>query len=195
MNEDVRPTLVADSVKYRSDNDERAFFEWLQRIEGVTRFEGVGRELRIDVSPEIDEWGLRDLIALFFRYGIDVTQIPKVFPVDEHPWLHQDTAYWFRAMFSQARSVTGRSKRSGRDPGYSWQATCAMGALSAKRDADALGAGNKAALHERAGLAPVVLCPRNRANSCLGSGCRDVQHIAVRPSLEFARSATQMPWA
>ena len=63
MNDDTHE-LVAASVKYRSYNDERAFFEWLERIKGVERFEGIGHELRIHVSQDIDETALQDLIAL-----------------------------------------------------------------------------------------------------------------------------------
>lgn len=94
--------LIAASVKYGSYNDERAFFEWLERIKGIERFEGIGHELRIHVSQNIDEPGLLDLIALFYRYGVDLTQIPKIFSAHAHPWLRQDTAYWFRAMFPNA---------------------------------------------------------------------------------------------
>jgi hypothetical protein len=93
--------LVATSVRYGSPNDERAFFEWLQRIEGVDRVQGTGRDLRIHVRRDMDELALRDLVASFFRYGVDLTQIPKVFAVEEHAWLLNDTAYWFRAMFPE----------------------------------------------------------------------------------------------
>ena len=105
MNDKSHATLVATWVTYGSYNDERAFFEWLERIEGVERFEGVGRDLLIYVSQEIEELGLRDLVALFSRYGVDLAQIPKAFSVGEHPWLLKETAYWFRAMFPERHTT------------------------------------------------------------------------------------------
>lgn len=91
--------LVAASVSYRTSNDERAFLDWLYRIEGVDRVQSAGGDVRVHVRRDIDEPALRDLVALFFRYGVDLTQIPKVFSVDAHAWLLDRSGYWFGAMF------------------------------------------------------------------------------------------------
>lgn len=89
--------LLAVGVDYYSKHDEQAFFEWLQRIDGFKTMNGVGGELRIYIEPQIDKYGLRDLIGLFFRYNVDLTQIPRAFP--RRSWMRQETAYWFAAMF------------------------------------------------------------------------------------------------
>lgn len=94
-------TLVATSVKYRSANDERSFFEWIERIHGVEGVKGIGRELHVEVRTDIDEIDLRDIIALFFRYGVDLTQIPRAFSVEKYPWLVKEGMYWFSAMFPE----------------------------------------------------------------------------------------------
>jgi len=91
--------IVARSVRYYSASDERAFFEWLQRIDGFDHVKGIGEELHIHIKEDIDEYGLRDLVALFFRYNVDLTQIPKVVSTRQHPWLLKRNMYWFSAMF------------------------------------------------------------------------------------------------
>jgi hypothetical protein len=71
------------------------------RIEGVDRVQSVGGHVRIHVRRDIDEPALRDLVALLFRNGVDLTQVPKVFSVDAHAWLLDQSGYWFRAMFPE----------------------------------------------------------------------------------------------
>src|SRR5262245_27279915 len=91
--------VVARAGPYYSHNDERAFFEWLERIDGFQSVKGVGRELHIQIREDISEDGLVDLAALFFRYKADLTQIPRMFSVDRYPRLLNKKAFWFSAMF------------------------------------------------------------------------------------------------
>lgn len=97
--------LVARQVTYGSPNDERAFFEWLERIDGVESVKGIGEEVHIHIKADIDEYGLRDLVALFFRYNVDLTQIPKVISTQIHPWLLKEGMYWFSAMFPEGNAT------------------------------------------------------------------------------------------
>lgn len=105
MTKNASLLLIARSMHYGSANDERAFFEWLERIDGFANAKGVGEELHVHIKESIDESSLRDLIALFFRYNIDLAQIPKVVSLHQHPWLLKPSVYWFSAMFPDA-SVT-----------------------------------------------------------------------------------------
>lgn len=89
--------LVTSAGRYRSANDERAFFEWLERIEGFDSVKGVGRELHIQLRKDIQKRGLIDLIGLFHRYGRDLTAIPRLFA--RRGWLRDEKRYWFSAMF------------------------------------------------------------------------------------------------
>lgn len=95
--------VVARAGPYYSSNDERSFFEWLGRIEGFQSVKGIGRELHIQIREDIDQDGLEDLVGLFFRYGADLTQIPKVFSTERHPWLLNGKAFWFLAMFPDGK--------------------------------------------------------------------------------------------
>jgi hypothetical protein len=92
--------LEAKEVVFYSDGDEAAFFEWLGKISAVDGSKGVGRVLHISVARDrVDEEALRELLALFFRFGIDMRQL-SVFDSDVFAtWFRSPTSYWFKAVF------------------------------------------------------------------------------------------------
>ena len=71
---DAVPTTVelqATGVRFFSQGDETALFAWLDKLPFVERYEGRGPTLYISVDPTaVDEDGLREMLALFRRYGI-----------------------------------------------------------------------------------------------------------------------------
>ncbi|PVZ71810.1 hypothetical protein [Pelagibaculum spongiae] len=94
--------LIFDSVSYLSQGDETAFFNWLNSIESVTKVEGFGTELEVTVSSNhISDEELRDLIAIFTRYGIELKQL-RVFEGPENmKWFTQNkVAYWHKDLMS-----------------------------------------------------------------------------------------------
>lgn len=92
--------LEATGVRFFSKGDEEAFFDWLGKLSFVEKYEGQGRTLFITVkSNAIDEDGLRELLSLFRRYGIDLKQL-AVFDRDEFAdWFRDDRAYWHKDIF------------------------------------------------------------------------------------------------
>ena len=68
-------TIVADRVRYFHQNDEAAFFGWLDRMEVVASYEGHGDSLYIRLSREPTDDDLRELLAFHQRYGIDMGQL------------------------------------------------------------------------------------------------------------------------
>lgn len=93
-------TLIAKRVWYYSENDEAAFFEWLDKLACVKRYEGELDALNIHVDKsKVDEHALRELLALFLRYRVDLKQL-RVFDRDEFAyWFRDPRAYWHRAVF------------------------------------------------------------------------------------------------
>ena len=78
------PRLVWTApMRYWSAGDEAAFFHWLHSIPGVSRVEGRGRELHIQMkSSRLSESSLRELRALFRRYeghegDLEVFDVPS----------------------------------------------------------------------------------------------------------------------
>jgi hypothetical protein len=94
--------LQARRVRYYSPLDENVFFEWLNRVPAVTRCEGRGDVLYIHVNGEVmDEMALRELLALFYRYGVDLAQL-AVFDRPGADWFHDSRAYWFAGVFGSS---------------------------------------------------------------------------------------------
>lgn len=84
---------------YGSYNDEAAFFGWLDKIPAVRSYGGWVRVLEICVDPDIDEASLRDLIAVFRRYHLDLTQL-RVFDTPAiGDWFRDPQKYWHEAIF------------------------------------------------------------------------------------------------
>ncbi len=86
--------LVCKSVWFYSQHDEAIFFEWINKIRCIKRFEGVGDELYLYlVRRKLTYHDIKDLIALFFRYKIDMKQlVPLKNESNEgafKPWKHK----------------------------------------------------------------------------------------------------------
>ena len=92
--------LEATEVRFFSQGDEGAFFGWLDKLLFVERYEGRGRTLYISVnSVAVDEDGLREMLALFRRYGVGLRQLAS-FDRDEFAdWFRNEQAYWYKDVF------------------------------------------------------------------------------------------------
>ncbi|MFC7420820.1 hypothetical protein ACFQNF_13205 [Iodobacter arcticus] len=99
----IRPKIVelkAYEITYFSQYDEEAFFEWLTKIVCVESYVGRGNILFIKVNYDVlDEDGLRDLVALFYRYNLDMHQL-KLFDHERFSeWFRDPKKYWFNEVF------------------------------------------------------------------------------------------------
>jgi hypothetical protein len=72
------PILACKGVRYFSQGDETAFFDWIGRISCVTRFEGARDTLSLHVrGTRIADRDLRELLALFYRYRVPMKQLAQ----------------------------------------------------------------------------------------------------------------------
>src|SRR5271170_7459919 len=70
--------LTCKRVTYYTLQDEDAFFEWIKKIKSIKRFEGACDELYLDlVSDKLPDDDLRELLALFYRYKVDMKQLAQ----------------------------------------------------------------------------------------------------------------------
>ena len=92
--------LTAKRVWYYSEYDEAGFFEWLDKLACVKRYEGELDVLSIYIDEaRVDEQALRELLALFRRYAVEMKQL-RVFDRDEFAaWFRDSRAYWHAAVF------------------------------------------------------------------------------------------------
>jgi hypothetical protein len=92
--------LKAQRTVFFSKLDETSFFVWLKKLPCVSSFEGRGDILFIRVlESKMDEYALRELLALFWRYKIDMRQLAVFDKQAFAHWLHKRTAYWYEPVF------------------------------------------------------------------------------------------------
>jgi hypothetical protein len=92
--------LKVRATCFYSQLDEAAFFEWLKKLPCVSKLEGKGDTLSIRVlKPKVDEYALRELLALFQRYRIDMKQLSVFDKRGFADWFHNREAYWYESVF------------------------------------------------------------------------------------------------
>ena len=85
---------------YYSEGDERAFFEWLNRIRCVERVGGSGPGLQIHVrGQKVSSTCLRELIALFSRYHVPMGQLAQFESASNRRWFKDPEMFWYGAVF------------------------------------------------------------------------------------------------
>lgn len=96
-----QPTrLIAKSVLFFSEHDEDAFFHWLEILACVAEYHGEGIDLLITLKDDsLDDESLRELLALFNRYDIDLSQLAKFETDANRHWFRDSKAYWYEKVF------------------------------------------------------------------------------------------------
>ena len=100
--------LVCKSVWYYSSVDEDMFFEWITKIPSIIQCDGVGDELYLYfVSKKISAVDLRQLLALFYRYKIDMKQLQIFLNKSNKHWFQDNKkAYWHRRVFGITKKIS-----------------------------------------------------------------------------------------
>ncbi|MBB5912992.1 hypothetical protein BJY24_001859 [Nocardia transvalensis] len=91
--------LEATDVWYYSHGDEAAFFEWLDKIPAVRSYGGRVNILEIVVETPVDEDSLRELLALCYRYRINMAQLRQLDNSRIGPWFRDPQKYWYEDIF------------------------------------------------------------------------------------------------
>ena len=94
------PLLICKRVIYYSQNDELVFFDWLKRIKCIKEIKGIRDELHLHATRWISDTGLRDLLAIFERYKIDMKQLAQFSSERNRMWFQDDEKkYWHKKIF------------------------------------------------------------------------------------------------
>lgn len=92
--------LICRSVIFYSENDENSFFEWIKKIECIERIAGLKNELYLHmVCDDLHDHDLRDLLALFYRYRIDMKQLQIFLNPENEKWFKNPQSYWYEKVF------------------------------------------------------------------------------------------------
>ncbi len=95
------PKLECKKVTFYSEGDELSFFKWIDSINCIERYEGVGDTIYLYVkTKKPSDICLRELLALFHRYKIDMSQL-EIFISDKNKvWFYdRKQAYWHKRVF------------------------------------------------------------------------------------------------
>lgn len=93
--------IQVEEVMFCSQLDEAAFFEWLQKIRCVQSFEEKEHKLKLSIDRDaVDRLALLDLLAVFFRYNLDLKQLLIFEKPEFSEWLRRKEAYWQQLMFA-----------------------------------------------------------------------------------------------
>lgn len=91
--------IVAPDVLYYRDADERAFFEWLDRMPFVRDYHGVVRDLIIDLNRLPTDDDLWEIIGFCRRYGVNMAQLPKFETDQNRDWMRDPKMVWRDEIF------------------------------------------------------------------------------------------------
>jgi hypothetical protein len=94
------PTLICKRVTFYSLNDELNFFQWLEQISCIDEINGRVDQIELKIPRRaISDTNLRDLLAIFYRYKIDMRQLKQFsMPRNQH-WFEDEKTYWARMVF------------------------------------------------------------------------------------------------
>ena len=109
-----RIKLVCKRVDFYSNFDEDAFFEWLKKISCISKMEGFGEELYIDVDrSKLTEMDLREMLALFYRYNIDMKQLELFLSDENKSWFFDNKeSFWYDRIWKERRENKNKSSKT-----------------------------------------------------------------------------------
>jgi hypothetical protein len=101
MTTNKKVELVAKGLRWFSDYDEAAFFEWLKKIPCIETYKGQGKALHIEIDQDrLDDVCLREMLALFYRFKQEMSQLAVFKDEKKRPWFSNNSrAYWYRQVF------------------------------------------------------------------------------------------------
>ena len=87
--------LDCSGIRFGSQLDEKHLFQWAMEISGALRWE----QDTLVVRSRLSEASLRDLLALFHRYGIPMGQLAQFLTDKNKNWFAAPRMYWYSRVF------------------------------------------------------------------------------------------------
>lgn len=97
---DLCMLLDCKKIKFLSPQDEVNFFSWAENLCCINQVYGEGFSIIIETKDTVDDNCLRELIAVFYRYNIKMTQLKVFLNKDNKFWFYSNTkSCWHRKVF------------------------------------------------------------------------------------------------
>lgn len=93
------PVLTCRRVWFGALGDELAFHHWLGTIKAIRRIEGVGDAILLHVPRRLSNTALRELLAVFHRYRIEMSQLAQFESPTNREWFKDPQKYWHKRVF------------------------------------------------------------------------------------------------
>ncbi|MFL6659835.1 MAG: hypothetical protein ACJ8GW_17265 [Massilia sp.] len=90
--------LDCSGVRFYSQNDEKHLFGWALDIAGVLRWE----QDTLVVRNALSQASILDLVALFRRYKISMTQLAQFRTAKNEQWFADPRMHWYKPVFGAA---------------------------------------------------------------------------------------------
>jgi hypothetical protein len=99
--------IEATDVHYYSEHDEDVFFSWLAKIPCVEGHRGYLRTVYIRLACDLlREEDVRELIALYQRYNIDMGSLIALDLPEFAEWFRDKQKYWYSKIFKSRVNST-----------------------------------------------------------------------------------------
>jgi len=93
--------LECKRVRFFSELDELEFFERIKKIRCIESYEGISDSVFLKIkSKNISDLCLRELISLFYRYKINMTQLADFLNEKNKSWFLNEKAFWYNKTFN-----------------------------------------------------------------------------------------------
>ena len=98
------PILECKKVGFYAEGDELSFFNWIESIKAIKKYYGEGDIIYLKLSAsKLSDSNLRELIALFYRYKIEMTQLKQFLNESNESWFQKNPqSFWHRKVFGKA---------------------------------------------------------------------------------------------
>ena len=104
---DNKKQIIATDILFYHDSDERAFFEWIDRMSFVRESYGVGRDMVICFNRFPTDDDLWEIIGFCRRYHVEMTQLKSFLTDTNREWFFNPKMFWFEQIFGPSRSTGG----------------------------------------------------------------------------------------
>lgn len=94
--------LICKNIKFYCQKDKEAFLEWVRRLECVHDVVETGDDIVIDLcNGDLDQFEVREFIALFYRYKLDMKELQKLVKPSNRRWFMDREMYWWKPIFGE----------------------------------------------------------------------------------------------
>jgi hypothetical protein len=99
--------LECKNTTFFSQLDETSFFERIDQIKCIKRWEGVSNSIVLHIKTKtISDNCLRELISLFHRYKIEMSQLSCFLDKKNKKWFFDNKeSFWHKKIFKNHQSL------------------------------------------------------------------------------------------